>query len=127
MSLILEVNENCVDKTDHIVATNKQGEQVGIMISPPTGEDYWSLRVKLHKKQAVVGFPKLGLIGVGFAQEKDWNLNLPLDTRQSAEQNAKRIAQHIKSNKKHKVITIEMIEKAIVLIFNGAIEYGFIK
>lgn len=46
-------------------------------ITPIVHEDYWQYRVKLPGKQAVVGFPKFGTIGIGFAVEEDWNTNLP--------------------------------------------------
>lgn len=50
----------------------------GIMVTPPIDEDYWYWRVKLgEKEQAIVGFPKFNTIGIGFAQEGDWNSNLP--------------------------------------------------
>lgn len=47
------------------------------MMTPPINEDYWAYRVKLSDTQAIVGFPKFGLIGIGFAVEEDWNTNLP--------------------------------------------------
>lgn len=122
MKPILEVNENCVDETDHFVLGNNH-----IMVSPPTGEDYWTLRVKLCKDQAVLGFPKMGSIGVGMALEENWDTNLPLWNSRSPEENAERIARHIKCNKKYKSITIKMIEDAIILIDKGARDYGFVK
>lgn len=50
----------------------------GIMLTPEVGaEDYWAYRVVLSERQAVVGFPKFGTIGIGFLVEEDWNTNLP--------------------------------------------------
>lgn len=48
-----------------------------ILITPPISSDYWSYRVQLNERQALVGFPKFGSIGIGFAREDDWNTNLP--------------------------------------------------
>lgn len=47
------------------------------LITPPINEDYWAYRVRLNDRQSVVGFPKFGTIGIGFAVEEDWNTNLP--------------------------------------------------
>lgn len=49
----------------------------GLIIAPPVSEDYWAYRVKVCEGQAVLGFPKMGTIGIGFAVEEDWNSNLP--------------------------------------------------
>lgn len=48
-----------------------------IMFTPPVGEDYWEYRVAVSEGQAVIGFPKFGTIGIGFAVEEGWNTNLP--------------------------------------------------
>lgn len=48
-----------------------------VMLAPPVSEDYWKYRVRVADGQAVVGFPKFGTIGIGFAEEEDWNTNLP--------------------------------------------------
>lgn len=48
-----------------------------VMLTPPVSEDYWKYRVRVADGQAVVGFPKFGTIGIGFAEEEDWNTNLP--------------------------------------------------
>lgn len=54
------------------------GNLGNIMITPAIGPDYWSMRVPLTDKQAVVCFPKFGTIGIGFQRENDdWNTNLP--------------------------------------------------
>jgi hypothetical protein len=47
------------------------------MITPAIDDDYWIYRVRLTDRQAVVGFPKFGTVGIGFAAETDWNTNLP--------------------------------------------------
>ena len=116
MKPILEINSNCVDKTDNYTFTNDDGEKVGISVCPSTSENYWTFRVKLCKDQAVLGFPKYGLCGIGMALEEDWNTNLPVFTDMSPEENAKRITRHIKCNKLYKSITNKMIEEAIELI-----------
>jgi len=53
--------------------------RVGSMVMTPQaiGEDYWTYRVRLGERQAIVGFPKFSLTGIGFAVEEDWNTNLP--------------------------------------------------
>jgi hypothetical protein len=48
-----------------------------VIMTPPISGDYWAYRVKLTDTQAVVGFPKFFTIGIGFAEEEDWNTNLP--------------------------------------------------
>ncbi len=80
------------------------------IFTPPLNEDYWLFRVKLFKDQAMLAFPKFGTIGIGFAQEDDWNTNLPY-TR-----NAEVIYDHIKHNKAHDEITDEECLEAIRLI-----------
>ena len=123
MKLILEVNENCIDKTVKDVITKDNGEQLGLMICPTVDENYWALRVKLHKDQAVLGFLKFGMIGVGMAIEEDSNTNLPLNSTDTPLSNANRIYSHIKCNKKYKSITHQMIVDAIILIIKGAEQY----
>jgi hypothetical protein len=88
---------------------------VGVMMTPELGEGYWSYRVKLSDRQAMLGFPKFGQVGIGFAAEDaDWNTNLP--SRCPAE----RIYQHIKANKGDSAITradciaaIRLIQEAV--------------
>ena len=100
----LEINKEVFKEKPILV-----GEDV-ILVTPPIDENYWHYRVKLHKDQAIIGFPKFGQIGVGFAQEKDWNTNLP--TRCEPE----KIYEHIAHNKKYKCIKKEDCIKAINLI-----------
>jgi hypothetical protein len=65
-----------------------------IAMTPMVDEDYWAYRVKLNDTgQAVVGFPKFSTIGIGFAQESDWNTNLPYTCE------AQEILDHILHNK----------------------------
>lgn len=67
MDLVLETKTQ-QDKTVHAGP---------MMMTPAIDEDYWLYRVKVSERQAIVGFPKFGLIGIGFAVEEDWNTNLP--------------------------------------------------
>ena len=99
----LEINKNHI-KDNGIIANG------AIMITPAIGEDYWSYRVKLHKDQAILGFPKFMQIGIDFAQEEDWNTNLPSMCP------AKEIFNHIKHNKKYDEISDEDCIKAIEMI-----------
>lgn len=65
--LVLE-DKNQADETPHIGP---------VMLTPSLGPDYWTYRVRLSDKQAIVGFPKFFTVGIGFAVEEDWNANLP--------------------------------------------------
>lgn len=85
-----------------------------VMLAPSLGEDYWSYRVLLSERQAIVGFPKFGTIGIGFAVEDDWNTNLPY--RCAAED----ILQHILHNKGDESISDEDCLAAIRLIQGAA-------
>jgi hypothetical protein len=83
----------------------------GMMVTPTLDENYWAYRVKLSNKQAVVGFPKFGTIGIGFAVEDDnWNTNLP------AGEAAESIAAHIAVNKGDDKIDDADVVAAIRLI-----------
>lgn len=109
-TLTLEVNQE-------FVAANTTFSVPGVaslVVTPPLDEDYWLFRVKLHNDQAMLGFPKFGVIGVGFAQEEDWNTNLPSGC------DADKIYKHIKHNKKYDEITDEMCLEAIKLIQDAA-------
>ncbi len=81
-----------------------------LMLTPPIDEDYWLYRVKLGADQAIVAFPKFGIIGIGFASEEDWNTNLPY--RCSAEE----IYDHIAHNKGDESISREDCIEAIRMI-----------
>jgi len=84
--------------------------RVVVMMTPAITEDYWIMRVKVFRNQAIVAFPKFGLICVGFAQESDWNTNLPYQTP------AERLYQHIEVNKKYKTLTKERCIEAIKML-----------
>ena len=85
-----------------------------IMMTPSVGEDYWTYRVQLTDKQAIIGFPKFFTIGIGFAAEEDWNTNFPYTT------DAEKIYEHIKHNAGDAAITREMCLEAIRLIQDAA-------
>lgn len=81
------------------------------MISPALGEDYWAYRVKLSERQAIIGFPKFGTIGIGFAvEDADWNTNLPYTVE------TERIATHIAENKGDPAITDDDVRQAIMAV-----------
>jgi hypothetical protein len=98
--MILE-RRNQRDKTTHVGRA---------MLTPAIGEDYWSYRVRLSDKQAIVGFPKFSTIGIGFAVEDDWNTNLPYtcDTDE--------IFGHILHNKGDASIADNDVREAIAMV-----------
>ena len=98
--LRLEVRDQ-EDKTAHIGP---------FVITPGIDEDYWAYRVRLSETQAIVGFPKFSTVGIGFAQEEDWNTNLPY-TCETDE-----IWRHIRHNKADDGISDEDCIAAIRLI-----------
>lgn len=81
-----------------------------VMMTPMIDEDYWVFRVKLHEDQAVIAFPKFSTMGIGFAQEEDWNTNLPYRCQ------TKNICAHIWENRKYEEITRPMVMKAIQML-----------
>jgi hypothetical protein len=84
------------DQPDQTVVIGDKRVIVGgktILLTPPIIEDYWSYRVILSDKQAIIAFPKFRTIGIGFAVEDDWNTNLPYT------QDAEHILEHIAHNK----------------------------
>ena len=96
------------------VFSDASGKALGVM-TPPIDEDYWAYRVKLSDTQAIVGFPKFGTIGIGFAvEEYDWNTNLPygIDTEE--------IFQHIRENKGDDTIPDDDVREAIRLVQEAA-------
>jgi hypothetical protein len=104
--LRLEINSDFVDDEQTVNLA-----KAGILVTPPISKDYWRYRVKLHREQAIIGFPKFSVcIGIGFAIEKDWNTNLPSSC------DAEEIYSHIKHNKKYKAISDEMCLSAIRMI-----------
>jgi hypothetical protein len=83
----------------------------GILVTPDINEDFWLLRVKVSDTQAVVGFPKFTLLGIGFQVEADdWNTNLPSQTP------AEQIFQHIARNKGDESIPDKRCIEAIKMI-----------
>ena len=86
----------------------------GILLTPALDEDYWRYRVRLSESQAVLGFPKFLTIGIGFAQEEDWNTNLPYTC------DAEEIYDHIAHNKGDDSITREDCLTAIRMIQEAA-------
>ena len=90
-----------------------------IELTPDIDEDYWSYRVRLSDTQAVVGFPKFGVIGIGFAvEDEDWNVNLP------ATATTEGIARHIMVNKGDESITAFDVVCAVAMIQRAAQEDG---
>jgi hypothetical protein len=111
--LHLEINDKCIDKGTPVLL----GKNTVFHFSPPLNEDYWIFRVMLHKDQAVVGFPKYSGIGIGFAQEEHYNVNLPYRC------NAAMVYDHIEENKRYDEITKEQCIQAIHLIQEAAERY----
>lgn len=112
MKLQLEFNEKFHKATDEFTVKG-----VGIFITPPLNEDYWIFRVRLLEDQAVLGFSKFTTIGIGFAEEEDWNTNLPYTC------DAVRIYNHIKHNKKYQHITKAHVISAIELVQKASKEF----
>jgi hypothetical protein len=106
--------------TDLILENKNQPNETAVfgggavMMTPMVDEDYWTYRVRLSEKQAVLGFPKFLTVSIGFAQEEDWNTNFPYtcDTEE--------IFQHIKHNKGDDSIADDDVRVAIKLIQDAA-------
>ena len=81
-----------------------------LSMTPAISETYFIARVVLFRDQAVQIFPKFFTIGCGFAQEEDWNVNLPLATP------ARDLYRHIKINKKYDEISEAMCIEAIEML-----------
>lgn len=109
MNVMVEINAKFKPAQDTIATASGT-----LMITPPLDEDYWVYRVKLKHGQAIIGFPKFGMIGCGFALETDWNTNLPITC------NANEIYEHIKHNKRFADITKQECLAAIKAIQNVA-------
>lgn len=113
MKLELQINPKAI-KDNSI-----NSEHSGVMITPPIDEDFWFYKVPVSDKQAVVGFPKFGVIGIGFQHELDWNRNLPSTAPSET------IYEHIEPNKDDDSIprdrcieAIRMIQDAVLNIRN---------
>ena len=115
--LKLEIND-ITDQTGAVLCNSNL-----VMMTPPIGEDYWLYRVKLVKDQSIIGFPKFGCLGVGFAIEEDWNTNLPIDMYDN-EKGFETIWNHIKHNRKYKSINKKMGMDAIKLIYQAYKRFG---
>lgn len=87
-----------------------------VEIAPVVTEDYWLYRVRLSEAQAIVGFPKFGTVGIGFAVEEDWNTNLPYTC------DAEEIFAHVAHNKGDAPISDDACLKAIRLVQAAARE-----
>lgn len=85
-----------------------------LMFTPPIDEGYWRWRVVVGDGQAIVGFPKFGTIGIGFAVEEEWNANLPYT------QPAETIFAHIAENKGDDSIPDERCIAAIRMVQEAA-------
>lgn len=110
MELTLEVTDKGL--------TNQGVIGSGMLITPPIDEDYWYYRVKLNNNgQAILGFPKFRTIGIGFAQEEDWNTNLPFTC------SADTILQHIKHNKGEEGISDDDCIEAIDMVREAARQF----
>jgi hypothetical protein len=105
MNLQVEVNQKAITQDPQFNA-----DTTVVMFTPPVGESYWLARVKVSPDQAIVAFPKFGVIGCGFQQETDWNTNLPLDFP------AEKIFKHISHNKGADDIPDERCIEAITLL-----------
>ncbi len=114
MNLVLEYNSSCVDKT--IICSS---DQFSFIMTPSiNGNEDWLFRVKVSDKQAIISFPKLSTLGVGFAQEnKDWNRNLPCTCETQTVWN------HIKGNKGDDSISDQDCVEAIKIVCEASRQY----
>ena len=112
--LQVEVNP---DFRDDSIRLKREGGG-GILFTPPLSPEYYLARVRLYRDQAIVVFPKFGLLGCGFAREEDWNTNLPLA------EPAKIIFEHIKHNKLYQQIEDADCVRAIRMLQEWAKETG---
>ena len=99
--------------------TNETGvygdDDAAVLVAPAVDEDYWTYRVRLLDDQSLLGFPKFGTIGIGFAvEEESWNTNLPYTS------GAEKIFNHIKCNKGRYGISDDDVRSAIKLIIDAA-------
>lgn len=85
-----------------------------ISLTPPIDEDFWGYRVQLGHGQAVLGFPKHGTVGVGFALEDDWNTNLPYRCTTDD------VVAHILHNKRFACISDEDVRRAVLMVQEAA-------
>ena len=108
MELQLQINKLTISDPTSVLV------EKGVLITPPIDSDFWLWRVSVSDSQAVVGFPKIGLIGIGFQHETDWNLNLPSSCK------AENILRHILPNKGDASVSDELCLQAIRMIQKAA-------
>lgn len=108
--------------TEHLTLETKPQRDLtrtggGLSITPPIDETYWLYRVPLTDRQALVAFPKFGLVGIGFAvEDDDWNTNLPSTC------DAVEIYEHIECNKGDDSISRENCIAAIRMLQDAVVE-----
>lgn len=113
MKLVIETNETFIKANDAF----KFGQNV-VLITPPLDENYWALRVRVSKDQAIVAFPKFSTVGIGFQRETDWNTNLPYNCDTYA------IYKHIRHNKGDTQIRKKTCMDAIKMLQERIAEIG---
>lgn len=89
---------------------NLEKNNTVVMITPPINEEYYVAKVELYKDQSINLFPKFSTYGIGFAQEENWNTNLPYQC------NTEKIYHHILENKKYDEISKKECIKAIEIL-----------
>lgn len=113
MDLVLETKQQA--DTTKEVALPSGGTAI---FTPEIDEDYWTFRVVVSQDpfQAVVGFPKFGTIGVGFAvEDDDWNTNLPYTVETD------KIVDHIWRNRLPLDLSRDTVHEAVLLVQTAAI------
>lgn len=120
--LVLESKLKVEDKSPIINAS----ENHILIMTPPIKPDYWTFRIQLHPRQALVAFPKFGGYGIGFQYETDWNTNLPYNGKVLDHHKAKYgddyvsyLFNHIKHNKRYKAISNEKCKEAIQMLIEA--------
>jgi len=110
-----------MNKIEYNTSLNPTDEELGIIqgapmiITPAITPEFWLFRVKVYKNQAILGFPKFGTIGIGFALEKgSWNTNLPYTCTPDE------LYAHIKENKYYHRITEKQCLEAIKAVQEAA-------
>jgi hypothetical protein len=111
--MTIGINDLTLERHDQEDKTVIIGGGIGMM-TPAIDENYWEYRVRVSETQSVVGFPKFGTIGIGFAVEEDWNTNLPYQAE------TKDIRQHIWHNRGDDSITEDIVDRAIEMIREAA-------
>ena len=112
--LVLEVNSKFIDGEKYHF---KVGGALVVTTPLELDEDYWQFRVKVSDEQAIIGFPKMFTIGIGFAKEDDWNTNLPYMTH------TKSLWEWIKKNKGYASIPDKRCIEAIKMVQQAATDF----